>query len=117
MSFSLIYLAQRALFRIWEFIRDWYGGVFRIMAHRTIAVLESFDRTFALKVTLRHFFEPLYGDRTMIGYMLGIPFRLARVILAALIYCFVVALALFLYALWALAPFFILFWNNLSISR
>ena len=114
MSFSLVYLLQRFVFRVWQFVRDWYRGGFRVISHAAIRTLESLDRTIALRVTLRHFFEPLYGDRTTIGYTLGIPFRLARVLIALALYLFIFAFALFVFVLWALLPFFVFFWNDLS---
>lgn len=87
-----------------------------MISHTAIRMLESLDRTLALRITLRHFFEPLYGDRTTIGYTLGIPFRLARVLIALALYLFILALALFVFVLWALLPFFIFFWKDLSTT-
>ena len=109
MSFSLIYLGQRFLFRIGMFIRDWYYGGFRAVAHTTFSLLASLDNTFALFVTLRAFGEPLYGDHTVIGHVLGLVFRTFRIAIALALYLAVVLIGVAAYLIWALVPFLILF--------
>ncbi len=111
MSFSIVYLIHQFFFRIWPFIRDWYVGGFRRMSHATLSLLESFDRTFALMVTLRHFWEPLYGDRTIIGYILGFFFRTFRALIAAILYILIIAVAIAAYFFWASIPALIIVWG------
>lgn len=74
-----------------------------------MGVLTGLDGTFAVILTVRHLFEPLYQDRTFIGYILGFIFRVLRVALGLLIYLIVVAVALVLYISWSLVPVFSLY--------
>lgn len=74
-----------------------------------MGVLTGLDGTFAVILTVRHLFEPLYQDRTFIGYILGFIFRVLRVALGLLIYLIVVTVALVLYISWSLVPVFSLY--------
>lgn len=102
------YLAARFLHRIFVFVEHWYAGGFRVARDLAMGALRRLDRTFALAVTLRHFFEPLYQDRTFIGHVLGVIFRTLRIALAAALYGALLAVAAPLYLLWAVIPPFVL---------
>jgi hypothetical protein len=101
MATALIYIFSQAFYRIIDFFRNWYVGGARFIVHRTLAFLESLDRTFALKVTVEHFFEPLYQDHSVIGHTLGILFRSLRILASVLIYASITAFAGALYGAWA----------------
>ena len=94
MDFALTYLVERLFYRVFEFLRHWYVSGSRYLIHSFLSFLEGLDRTIALRITLRHFFEPLYKDYTILGHILGIIFRTGRVIIGSVIY--VALLALFL---------------------
>lgn len=109
MNITAVYLFQRFFYRIFEFLRHWYVKSLFIYSHRVINFLERLDKTLALKVTLRHLFQPLYKDYSFIGYVLGFLFRAMRVVSAGLVYLVIIALALFFYVIWLLAPIFIIY--------
>lgn len=98
----LIYITTRFAYRFQEFLRHWYLDSFTIISHFLVSLLERLDRTFALKVTLRHIFEPLYQDRTILGHLLGFVFRSLRLILAIAVYIVVVSFFVMFYLLWIL---------------
>lgn len=108
MSFSLVYLTQRFIYRIYMFFHGWYVGGLRVIGGKLISVLESMDRTWALRITLRNIFKPLYGDQSFIGSVLGFFFRLGRVVIAGLIYSVITAVGLAIYAAWAAIPMYII---------
>ena len=107
MSFSLVYLAQRFIYRIYEFLRHWYVGSFLAVTHRTLAVLENLDQTLALWVTFRYLFKPLYQDYSVIGYILGFIFRVTRLFAGGIVYLLIVLIAAAVYLLWAALPVYI----------
>ena len=108
MLVALQYLVQRFFYRIWEFIAHWYVHGFLLFGKYTVNLLASLDQTIALRITLRYFFEPLYGDYTAIGRIFGVVFRSGRVLVGSLIYIVIAGAALGLYIIWALIPPFIL---------
>jgi hypothetical protein len=104
----LVYLGSRFFYRIGEFLRHWYKDGFFFFSRRLINFLERLDRYFALKVTLRYLFQPLYQNYTFIGYVLGFIFRGIRVGLAGFIYFLIILVWLVFYLFWAFIPIFIL---------
>lgn len=108
MSFSLVYLAGRFFFRLGDFFHHWYADGSRRFFHWFLSTLEHFDQTFAVRITLEHFFEPLYKDYSPIGRLLGLVFRAGRVLMGSAIYLLMSALFLLLYALWLSLPPFLL---------
>src|SRR5687768_12088332 len=106
-EFALAYLLERFFYRIFIFIRNWYVGGGRLVMRETTALLESLDRTFALRANLANFFQPLYQDHSVIGHVLGLIFRSGRVIIGAILYGVIVFVAVFFYLAWALLPFYL----------
>lgn len=104
MSFSLVYIGQRCALRIWLFFYDWYVGGARVIGGAYMRTLESLDRTWALRITLRNLLKPLYQDRSLIGVALGFIFRCARIIGAASIYGLLGLITLLMYVCWAAIP-------------
>lgn len=101
------YLVRHFIFHLIEFFRHWYVNAFLVIGRWLINNLEWFDRTLAFKVTLRHFFEPLYGDYTILGRFLGFLFRFIRIVLAIFLYPILIFAASAIYIIWAVIPPFI----------
>ncbi len=108
MSFSLVYLAQRFVYRIEMFVYDWYIGGFLAIGAKTIGVLESLDRTWALCINVRNVFRPLYQDQSLIGHILGFALRLGRIIIAAALYVVVIIVGATAYVFWAGIPLYVI---------
>jgi hypothetical protein len=104
MDFAPAYLVARFFYRIVDFFHHWYVDGSRYLGHRFVRILQSIDRRFAIRITILHFFEPLYRDYSIIGRILGVIFRTGRIIIAAVIYFFLTLLFLIIYAVWVLLP-------------
>lgn len=109
MTSILVYLGNRFFYRFREFLRHWYKDGFFFFSRRLINFLERLDRYFALKVTLRYLFQPLYQNYTFIGYVLGFIFRGIRVGLAGFIYFLIILVWLVFYLFWAFIPLGIIY--------
>ena len=90
-------------------MRDWYVGFFFLLSHLASRTFETLDRSLALRVNLHHFFEPLYQDRTIIGYVLGFIFRLARLLVGVAIYLVLAAAFALIYLIWCLTPLYLFY--------
>ncbi|MDE2018791.1 MAG: hypothetical protein KGJ13_00385 [Patescibacteria group bacterium] len=104
MSFSLVYLFQRFFFRIYDFFHHWYVDGSRAFGRVFIRTLEETDKVLAIKITLRYFFQPLYGDYTAMGRILGVIFRTGRILVGAAVYTFLIILFAAAFAVWIAAP-------------
>ncbi len=113
MNFAVIYVLHRLFFRIADFFHHWYVDGSRVVMHRFMSILEQLDRTFAVRVTFRYFFQPLYKDYTVVGRILGVIFRSGRMLIGGTVYLFLAAAFLVVLAAWFLLPPFLLvyaFW-------
>jgi len=111
MDFAPAYLIQRFFYRIIDFFHHWYVDGSRVIGHKFISTLEDMDQTFALKITFRYFFQPLYRDFSVIGRILGIIFRFWRIVLGGMVYFFITVLFLIFYLAWVATPIIILLYG------
>ncbi len=109
MDFTPVYLVHHFFTRFLDFFHHWYVHGSRRFAHAFISLLEQLDEYFAVKITLLHFFEPLYKDYSVIGRILGIVFRSARILFGSAVYATAGVVVGALYLLWLLIPPVILF--------
>lgn len=101
---AFIYLGERFLYRIVEFLRHWYVKSGKIYSNFVLNKLTQIDEVLALRITWNHLLEPLFKDYSIIGRILGFIFRTIRLIVAGIIYIFIFAIAIFAYFLWLLIP-------------
>ncbi len=106
---AFIYIINRVFYRFVDFWQHWYIGSFKIANHILLSLLERLDRRIALKITFKNFFQPLYQDRSFIGYVLGFIFRTIRLFFGGIFYLFVVILVLTAYLFWLVIPLLIIF--------
>ena len=107
MDFSLIYLVNRFFYRVFDFFHHWYVYGSRMFGRKFIGALTELDKTFAVKVTLEHFFEPLYKDYSVIGRIMGIVGRTIRAGVGMLFYLVILAIAVALYIIWLGIPAYV----------
>lgn len=110
MDFSIVYLAWRLCYRFLDFFHHWYIDGSRAFGRRFMATLTAADRSFAVAITLRHFFEPLYKDYSIIGRIVGIVFRSARVVIGGMCYFFLALVFALAYIIWIAIPAVIIFY-------
>jgi hypothetical protein len=110
MDFSIVYLVQRFFYRIFDFFHHWYVDGSRAIARNFMATIAAADHSLALKVTINHFFEPLYKDYTVIGRILGVVFRTCRIAIGLVAYLFLTAFFAVIYLVWLAIPFLIFYY-------
>ena len=116
MDFAPVYLVQRLLYRAVDFFHHWYVDGSRAIAHKFINTLETADQSFAVKITLRHFFEPLYGDYSPVGRVVGTIFRTGRVIIGGVFYLLITIFFALVYLVWIFIPAVILLYVVMRTS-
>ncbi len=112
---SFLYLGERFLYRIVDFLRHWYVKSGRLYSNFVFDKLSKIDEVLAWKITLRHLFEPLYKDYSIVGYFFGFLFRSIRLLVASAIYLVIFAAAIAVYVIWLLIPPFIV-WSAFHSS-
>jgi len=108
-SVSLVYIVTHLGKRILDFFHHWYIDGFILATHWSYNFLERLDRIFALRITAKNWFQPLYQDYTVIGYMWGFVFRTFRIIAGLIVYALYALFSFSLYLLWAAFPFWVIY--------
>jgi hypothetical protein len=108
MDFALSYLVQRFVFRLKECISHWYIGGTHAFWHSAYHMFRTLDRSLAFRITLRHLFQPLYGDYSIVGRIIGPFFRFGRILIGLCIYLLLASVVIVAYLLWIALPLFIL---------
>ena len=117
MDFALAYLTKRFFFRIADFFHHWYVDGTRSFTNSLVSFLEKLDKTFAVFITLKLFFRPLYGDYSFVGRIFGIVFRTFRVLLGSAVYIVVFVAYVAVYLAWLFFPPLLLFLALQSLSK
>jgi len=110
MDFSPVYLLARLGFRLVDFFHHWYIDGSRWFGRVFMGTLAAADRTFAVKITLQHFFEPLYKDYSVIGRIMGVVFRSFRVVIGGVAYLILAFFFALAYGIWLAIPVTILYY-------
>ena len=110
MDFSVVYLGHRLLYHFSNFFHHWYVDGSRVIGRHFMATLTAADQSFAVGITVRHFFEPLYKDYSVIGRILGIVFRTVRVAIGTAFYLILASAFAVIYIIWIAIPAVILFY-------
>lgn len=100
----MIYLANRFFYRLGDFFHHWYADGSKIFFNYFLNFLERLDRKFAIRITLRYFFQPLYRDYTVVGRILGVIFRSGRILIGGAVYVSASVVFLLVYFLWLAIP-------------
>lgn len=104
----IIYLINYFFYRIIEFLRHWYIKSFFLYFQFIVNIFLNLERKFGFKINLKHFFEPLYQDYTLIGFIFGLFFRSLRLFLTFIFYLVVFLFFLIIYIIWLIIPIYLL---------
>ena len=108
-DYALVYIFSSALASLYEFIYHWFIVGFYVWKHWTLNAVERSERIFSFRINLRYFGEPLFQDRTIVGYVLGFVFRTSWLIIGGFFYLFFWPLAFLGYVAWCAMPLYALF--------
>lgn len=111
-DFFIFYIIKRAILEVVYFFVHWYKDGFLFLWKKFRDILASLDYIFAVKITLRHWLEPLYQDRTIVGIVLGPIFRTFRILFGFYLYFLIFVAWLAVLLAWLALPI-VLIWGAL----
>ncbi len=104
MDFALVYVVKKGVFQFLDFWRHWYLDGSRAFRVHAVSFFSNVEQSFSFRLTIHHFFEPLYKDYTILGRILGVIFRSGMLLFGSLFCAVVAILFLITYAAWLLMP-------------
>lgn len=91
------------------FFRNWYFNTSKKFWTGTLNQFYDFEKTLALRINLHYWLVPLYQDYSIVGYLIGVPFRTFRIFLALIFYLIYFSIALIIWLIWVSIPILIIF--------
>ena len=114
---AIKYIAEQFTLWLADFFRHWYFDGLFLFLRTFVKTLSFLDRIFALRVSFKNIFKPMYQDNSFIGYVMGFSFRSLRIITALISYSFIAFLFLVAYLIWAaILPYLLLKLFNIDIN-
>ncbi|MEZ4156595.1 MAG: hypothetical protein R3B52_01275 [Candidatus Paceibacterota bacterium] len=107
----LRYLASALGQKIQGFFTHWYKDSFFFLSEKLHTLLRQLDKTFAVRTSAQYIFQPMYQDRSIIGYILGFIFRSIRIVVGVLLYTFLSLLWISAYIAFISLPIAIISWG------
>jgi len=94
----------------------WYVEGTRVFARIFIRLVVYLDQTTAFTLMFRYFFVPLFGDYTLLGRFLALPFRIGRIFFGAFVLLIVPIVVSLLFLFWlAFPPLIFLVYPQLAL--
>lgn len=90
------------------FTKHWYFDSLLFLYGRLLGILRKLERKFAIKINIHFIFQPLYQERSIMGYVLGFLFRSLRITVGVLLYFLIIILFAMIYFMWFFIPIFVL---------
>lgn len=103
------YILKQSFHEVVCFFRRWYLERSELFWAKVFENLSLLDRGFAVAINARLVFQPLWGDYSVVGRILGPILRSFRVLLGSFIYFWILLFAGIIWLLWILfLPFCLL---------
>ena len=102
---SLVLLPYHLLKSIYDFLYFWYIRGTKNFLRGEISVIEGVERDIGILINLKLVFQPIYGDYSILGKVIGPILRLGRVFFGFVLVVFLSIIIVVLYVLWLLLPF------------
>lgn len=69
-----------------DFLDFWFHHLPKRIIRHYSDILYSFDKYLGFKANLRNITKPLYGDYSIIGYLIAFPYRIIKIFFGLLFY-------------------------------
>ena len=89
---------------IYQFFYFWYLTSSKNFWHREVGFLKQIERDIGVIINLKLIFQPIFGDYTYAGRVIGPIFRLGRVLIGTAIMLVSIFVVILLYIIWIILP-------------
>ncbi|MCK5123050.1 MAG: hypothetical protein KAQ87_02790 [Candidatus Pacebacteria bacterium] len=100
-----------------QFFWFWYVQSSKDFWHREIGFLKQIERDIGVMINLKLITQPIFGDYTYAGRVIGPIFRLGRVLVGTIIMIASIFVVILIYMIWIVLPplaFLMVFLNMLA---
>lgn len=87
-----------------QFFWFWYVQSSKDFWNREINFMKGIERDIGVMINLKLIFQPIFGDYSYMGRIIGPIFRLGRVSVGAAIICVSIFVVILIYLIWIILP-------------
>ena len=87
-----------------QFFWFWYVQSSKDFWHREIAFIKGVERDIGVMINLKLITQPIFGDYTYAGRVIGPIFRLGRVLIGFVIMSVSIFIVILIYLIWIILP-------------
>lgn len=87
-----------------NFFRFWYVQGSKDFWHREIGFIKGIERDIGVVINLKLITQPIFGDYTYAGRVIGPIFRLGRVLVGTIIMAVSIFVVILIYLIWIILP-------------
>ena len=87
-----------------QFLWFWYVQSSKDFWHREVAFLKQIERDIGVMINLKLILQPIFGDYSYMGRIIGPVFRLGRVLTGTIIMVASIFIVILIYLLWIILP-------------
>ena len=101
-----------------NFFSFWYIRSSKLFLNKEILFIKGIERDIGVFINLKLIFQPIFGDYSYMGRVIGPIFRLGRVFMGFLIMAISLAVMVAVYLIWIILPplaFLMVFLNLIEI--
>ena len=92
------------LYDFYMFFKFWYYYSLKFLFNEFLKNFLLIEKKFSIRLNIKHFFEPLYGIRSIEAYFYAIPLRLIIIFISFFLHIFNVLALIFAILIWSLIP-------------
>lgn len=87
-----------------RFFTFWYLTSSKSFWHKEIDFIKGIERDIGVLINLKLIFQPIFGDYSYMGRVIGPIFRISRVLIGFAIMSISVAVVIIIYLIWIILP-------------
>lgn len=91
-----------------EFLDFWFHHFPQRVIRHFFDQIYLWDKNLRVKSNLRNLTKPLYGDYTIIGYLIALPYRVFRIFFGLLVYLLIFLFYCLFIILWVILPIYLI---------
>ncbi len=100
-----------------NFFSFWYITISKSFWNKEILFIKGIERDIGVLINLKLMFQPIFGDYSYMGRVIGPAFRLGRILIGFIIMAVSVVVVVIIYLIWIILPplVFLMVFLNLII--
>jgi|GEM_PF-1523717 len=100
----IVYIIEEILFDIYRFLRFWFFDCLKFISNKYFDTVLAIEKSFSIRLNILNFFSPLFGDRSLPGYVYAPFVRITIIFIGLILQLFNFVIFLMIFLIWIFMP-------------